>query len=276
MTNRHGGSRPNPVLLLLILWMSAAPLGAADIFLAPEVPGASAPGRVGFDSLVQWDYRHRRKLGGWKHTAQAIRATLDAWSTSPSKARSLENIDTNATKAFIRSLPVASTDEFRVVYLASHQSPRAFWDMPAEGLVPLETLLEGTARDPRRLVVLDTCHASAAAGLTGWTRFAPLCLFACTGGEETKELDLTRRQPVDFARRYPQTVAWLRQHLGRSWNGRLSFLGFVWVRAFQQTPRLPASRQEWQAFLHRCEVEAAAFRAVNRRLASTVRMAVAE
>jgi len=65
---------------------------------------------------------------------------------------------------------------------------------------------------------------------------------------------------VDFAHRYPAVYAWLKDCLGREWDGKISFLGFVWVETFLTVKNPPADVDDWIAFMRKCETASRDFR----------------
>lgn len=257
------------------IWLSAASSsGAADFVLTGQKAEAGAAPSVRVDSLVQWSYRHRRPLLGWANTAKVIERSLHEWKCPlAGGGMRLENTDAAGCSRFFQSLPAGGEAGARIVYLAAHQTPDALWDLPGKTWLPLASVAPLARPDPGRIVILDACHAAAAGTVAGWTQLAGISVFTCDADELASELAMDRRQPVDFGRRYPETVAWLKRQLGPQWDGRLSFFGFCWLRAFEQTPQPPQSRSDWLAFLRLCEREAAVFRErVNRRLAARVRV----
>ena len=121
-------------------------------------------------------------------------------------------------------------------------------------------------------MIVDACFAAAVRNEPAWDReWKSPTLFASPASDETQELNFRSPQPVDMRRRYPAASAWLDAHLGREWNGKLSFLGFVWVQAFTTTKTAPVDRESWLEFLRHCEKVAEEFRRnANRKLASRV------
>lgn len=239
---------------------------------------STAPHRL--DAFVNWDYRHRQKLKGWRNTAILIRKTLAEWSRGPEVGETVENAGPTALRGFLTQLDSRRGDGgMHMVYLSAHQSPAGEWEFPDRQKIAWEQLLAGMSLDPdpRRIIILDACHAEAVPD--EWRRklvSRGFCLFASSPRELTFELIVNRRQPVWFEKRYPQELAWLEDHFGKKWlrkDSRLSFLGFVWLRAFLKTKTPPRTAKEWNLFLRTCEAEAEAFRRESsRRLSSTIRM----
>ncbi|MEQ1842248.1 MAG: hypothetical protein ABL994_17725, partial [Verrucomicrobiales bacterium] len=160
----------------------------------------------------------------------------------------------------------------------SHQSPAGEWDFVQKQMEPVNRILGETEipSHPCRFVIVDTCYASALRGATAWDRaWKSPTLFAAAASEETQELDFHNPQPVDMSRRYPLASAWLNEHLGSKWNGKLSFLGFVWVQTFLTSNLKPIDRKSWIEFLRHCEPVAEEFRRnASRRLASMVTLKI--
>ena len=245
------------------------------IFLAVTVPGCRLCGagtlsrkhlvnaKVCFTGLVNWDFHHRRKLRSWKATALVIERTLEFWYPHAPSRLLVENGSPEIFEQFLRSLPGEKDCDFSVVYLASHQSPAGEWDFTQQKTTLLNRLLEGTRipNHPRRIVILDTCFAAAVQHEDSWQeRFAAISLFASRSSEETPEVNFRDPQPVDFAHRYPGAFAWLKDCLGKQWDGKLSFLGFIWVQSFLTEKNSPADLIGWIAFLQRCQSVAKQFR----------------
>ncbi|MDD5260847.1 MAG: hypothetical protein PHD76_03265 [Methylacidiphilales bacterium] len=238
--------------------------------LAPALWTNPAAGQVvatgQLSAFVNWDYHHRKPLQGARSTALAIQATLNQWKGASAAPVMLENGTPEQMGSFLKNLPAGA-----LVYLASHQSPVADWDFTQKKLVNLGELLPANVvPDKNRIVILDACFAESVGQLPGWKVFAPNCLMAGKAGEETFELELFTRRPVEFEARYPEEVAWLKQRLPEKWNGRITFLGLMWIRAFLQTPSAPKSMQDWRNFFGKIQTAAAEFRAKRAsKLAST-------
>ena len=246
---------------------------AGGIASAEERPTASRS-QADLHAFVNWNFRHRRKLQGWHATAIAIRRTLEQCYPRRSAFTLVENGPGGALRAFLHALPIARGSDVSFVYLASHQSPEGKWDFVQRGLESMSTIVTeaGVPRHPNRIVILDTCFAESVRKDPAWDReMQSATLFAASATEETQELDFSTPQPIDLRRRYPAAAAWLDAHMGREWNGRLSFLGFVWVQTFVTSRIPPTDEKGWADFLKRCERNADEFRKNgDRRLASQV------
>ena len=242
---------------------------AAD---APPRPSPQA--RADLHSFVNWDFHHRKSLRGWRATATAIQRTLAQWYPGRSPHTLVENGDPAALREFFHRLPASSDCDFSIVYLASHQSPAGEWDFVQRQMEPLSRL--ATASDipghRARIVIVDACFAAAVQREPAWQRaWRSASLFAASDAEETQELNFRSPQPIDLRRRYPAAAVWLRENMGRDWDGRLSFLGFVWVQTFVTSTSAPADQKGWSEFLRRCEETAAEFlRTGDKKLASQV------
>lgn len=232
--------------------------------------------RADFHGFVNWDFRHRRKLYGWKATAIAIQKTLNEWYPGRSTHTLVENGTSETLREFFHALPTRA-GELSIVYLASHQSPEGEWDFVQKKLERMGPLAEESKipRHPARIVIVDACYAAVLQRDPAWNRaWQSLTVFASLATEVTQELDFRSPQPIDLRRRYPATAAWLNEHLGKSWDGKLSFLGFVWVQTFVMSKIVPADQKGWSDFLRRCEETADEFRRNgSKRLASRVTIA---
>lgn len=230
-------------------------IAAAMLYLngSPLVFAAEIP----FCSFVNWDYHHRKPLEGAHYSALAIRETLREWKCASRAGAEVENAGPEAFGPWINRMPHGS-----LVYMASHQSPAADWDFTQRKLVSLAELLPGDhPADPDRIVILDACYAETARRVPGWNRFAASALMAGKESEETFQLEMFMRRPVDFETRYPAEYHWLKQHLPSAWNGKITFLGLLWVRAFMTTLVVPQDRAAWRVFFGKIADSAAEFRA---------------
>jgi hypothetical protein len=238
----------------------------------------SAASSVCFDGFVNWDFHHRQKLGAWKATAQVIQRTLDIWHLQSPTHSLVENGPPDALRQFFGALPGENNCDISLVYLASHQSPAGEWDFTQKKIVLLNGIFDETkiSAHPRRIVILDTCFAAAMQRPALWRKkFAPIFLFASTAAEETPMVNFHTPQPVDFAHRYPAVFAWLKECLGKKWDGKISFLGFVWVETFLAVKNRPAEIRDWIDFLQNCQSTARQFREnVSRRSSSEVMLRV--
>jgi hypothetical protein len=230
--------------------------------------------KVCFDGFVNWDFHHRQRLRSWKTTALVIQRTLEFWHVQKRNHLLVENGSPETLRRFLHSLPGEQDCDLSFVYLASHQSPAGEWDFTQEKATLLNSILDETKirAHPRRIVILDTCYAAAVQREIPWQRkLAPTSLFASRGSEETPEVNFHSPQPVDFAYRYPAAFAWLQECLGKDWDGKISFLGFIWVQSFLLVRNCPADMKSWIDFMRRCQVVAQEFRKnVNRKSSSEI------
>lgn len=237
-----------------------------------------AKAKVCFAGFVNWDFHDRQKLRSWKATARVIQRTLEFWYPQGRNHPLVENGSPETFRQFLHSLPGEQDCDFSVVYLANHQSPAGEWDFTQQRSTLLNRLLEG-ARIPnhaRRIVILDTCFAAAVLREEPWQeKFASISLLASLASEETPEVNFRSPQPVDFAHRYPTVFAWLKDCLGKNWDGKISFLGFVWVQSFLMLKNRPADMNGWIDFMRRCELVAKDFREnVDRKSSSEITLIV--
>jgi hypothetical protein len=237
-----------------------------------------ANAKVCFDGFVNWDFQHRQKLRSWKATALVIQRTLEFWYPRTRNHSLVENGSAETFRQFLHSLPREQDCDFSFVYLASHQSPAGEWDFTQQKSTLLNRLLDGTKipAHARRIVILDACFAAAVQREAPWQqKLGPISLFASLASEETPEVNFHSPQPVDFAHRYPAAFGWLKDCLGKKWDGKISFLGFVWVQSFLMVKNRPADLKRWIDFMQRCQLVAKEFREnVNRKLSSEITVIV--
>jgi hypothetical protein len=233
-----------------------------------------AKAKVCFAGFVNWDFHHRQKLRSWKATARAIQRTLEFWYPQMRNHSLVENGSAETFRQFLHFLPREQDCDFSFVYLASHQSPAGEWDFTQQKSMLLNRLLDGTKipAHARRIVILDVCFAAAVQREATWQhKLAPISLFASLASEETPEANFHSPQPVNFAYRYPAAFAWLKDCLGKKWDGKISFLGFVWVQSFLTVKNRPADLKGWIDFMQRCKLVAKEFREnVNRKSSSEI------
>ena len=261
-------NRPFPVVLLL----------AAVIILTAPAEKVFAARTVCFDAFVNWDFHHRQKLEAWKVTAQVIQRTLDVWHLENPAHSLVENGSPDALRQFFSALPREDNCDISLVYLASHQSPAGEWDFTQKKILSLNGILDEAEIPPHsgRIVILDTCFAAAVQRPERWQKkFAPIFLFGSTASEKTPMVNFHTPQPVDFAHRYPAAFAWLKDCLGKKWDGKISFLGFVWVETFLAVKNPPLEMRSWIDFLQKCQSTANEFREhVSRRSSSEIILSV--
>jgi hypothetical protein len=234
---------------------------------------AFGDGQIEFDSCVNWRYTYRKDLSGWRNTSLFVEQSLRQWFPGMRVGQVFENTSPKLLTNFLEKLPVSSRARVNIVYLASHQSPAGEWHFPNGSMVDWGTLIDRShaAAHPMRVVIMDSCYASSVLRFDQWRRFATLSVFSAAAAEDTAELDFKSRQPIDMEHRYPEVATWLKNNAPKHWDGRISLLGFVWVKAFLETPKPPLSRGDWVDFFKRCEHAADDFRSkTDGKFASTV------
>ncbi len=243
-------------------------------FAAAAVEEPVSTRTVCFDAFVNWDFHHRHKLRGCKATLEVVQRTLDSWRLHTQSHRVIENGAPEDLRQFLSELPGKEDCDIDLVYLASHQSRAGQWDFTQRKVLLFNQLLAQTKipAHPHRIVILDTCFADAVHSQSvSYEKLAPVSLFASTASEETPEVNFHTPQPIDFAHRYPAAFAWLERSLGRKWDGKISFLGFVWVETFLAAERPPFEMPDWMDFLEKCQATAQEFRKrVSQRDSSTL------
>jgi len=109
------------------------------------------------------------------------------------------------------------------------------------------------------------------------SRLGPACLMAGAADELTYDLDFYSRRPIDFEKRFPSAAAWLKANMPPAWDGKMSFLGFIWLQAYLRTERAPTTAADWAAFFRTCEEESRTFRTCHAAgISSTVHGYAAE
>lgn len=241
-------------------------------------PGQVQAADYFFADAISSDYGWGRSLRGWEATSLAIQETLAEWQSPLQMKPALTVRDPSPVelKQFLAQLPGADAGNIQVIYLAAQHTRRGDWQFTGNGNteVAWNDLLQSTPPlHPFRVVILDICHAAVVATLPVWTEkmAAATTLLASGPDEYTWELDFSNRQPVDLPAQFPVATAWLKRHLPATWDGRLSYLGLIWVQAFLQTPHPPQTTNDWQAFFGRCILESRSFQEeASRQRASTV------
>jgi len=211
--------------------------------------GASSPS-LGYASFVCWNYPQLPKLLAWKETEKVIAATLTESYPGLQKLPRQENGSPGELNDFLRRLPDAP-DQITLVYLAAHQSPAGQWYFPDHSVVDWGSIMAALPKlkNPRRIVLLDCCYASAAGRWPDWTqKIAPACLLASPGDRPTPDLFALRRRPVDWAVLFPGASLWLRQHHFVDSDERISFFGLVWLEAWTKEASPPRNWNEWSQF----------------------------
>ena len=244
-----------------------------------------APGRTmaaegySFAAAVSSDYGWGKSLIGWEATSLAVQATLAEWQPSPNlkPALMVRNPSPAGLRRFLECLPGAGSGKIQVIYLAAQHTRGGAWQFTGRGAGAVawgELLQNAPPAHPCRVVILDVCYAAAVVTQPAWTNQLGVAatLLASGSDELTWELDFSNRQPVNLVVRFPAAHDWLKHHLPATWDGRLSYLGLIWVQAFLQTPQPPQTVREWQIFFDRCVAESRRFQAeVCRQRASTIR-----
>jgi hypothetical protein len=198
-----------------------------------------------------------------------LERSLEKWKGSPVRSTLQENPSVSEFEKFWTK---NSGSGFRILYVAGHQS--------TEGELSLnngQTLVLSNAHVPKLppsrggLVLWDTCYADSARLFLPLQSLRLPVVWASTANEKTWEVDFHRRKPVDLTGRYPREAAWLKQNMPKNWDGRISFLGLVWLRTFLETPTAPQNAGEWKAFADRLAVQSREFPALQESaLASTI------
>jgi len=235
-------------------------LGRAEPTVAPRrTSGTTAD----FSAAVNWDFARLPKLDAWRNTAAVIRRTMAQWYPPEIPGHIIENASRESLRGFFGNPSKSPASDWSIVYLASHQSRHGRWQFlnePAESWADILAGIQCPAKGGRFLV-LDVCFAEAAdrdalfhgTGASG-------ILLGAAHSEEAHEINFQLRFPIDAARRFPAEARWLRDALGQKWDARISFLGFVWLRAFLATPEAPRSTEDWNGFFRLCENLAREFR----------------
>lgn len=230
-------------------------------FLCLTVLSSWGKSPAAYFSCVNWDYRHRNDLVGWKNTSHLIHASLKEWEGDLG-FHSIENVNVGGLGQFQEVVAGTKADGLKMVYLASHQTPSGKFDFPDEMQAHWEEGFEGGLRNSGNpsILLLDVCYADVLpqSRMRGVLPFHFL-LTASAPHQETYELRMFSRRPVDYRRRFPEEVKWMKNQLGPEWRGRVSFLGFIWVRQYLRTPRRPRNQLEWGQFLDGMADESARF-----------------
>ncbi|MEM6820939.1 MAG: hypothetical protein AAF558_03200 [Verrucomicrobiota bacterium] len=225
-------------------------------------------------SYVNWKYNHRDPLVGWKVTSDLLEHSLRKWGIFLDR-ESLENGNFQEFTAFQKRIQNEIGTSPKLVYLASHQTAAGRFDFIDEQREHWTEGFLGRSPDPAlTIVLLDVCHADVIPKYR-YRKGIPfdLMLSAAAPQEETYEVRMFSKRGVDFQKRYPEEVAWMKRHLGSKWEGQVSFLGFVWVHCYLQTREAPESALQWEAFFERMSDFSKEFATRrSRRLASQIRL----
>lgn len=229
-----------------------------------------------FSSFVCSDYEHRQPLRGWLASRLVIRESLSEWYTLQAGTTVTDGSAADLRTSWA-SLCSDRTAPLTIGYLGFVKTSSGDIRLTGGTATQFPELLARAkpARRPLHIIILDCCHAGTVSDVLRSLDSGSQWLLAATTGERTFELNVRRRQPVNLARHYPRTVRWLKRRMPENWDGRISFLGFIWIDTFLRTPHPPGPAAEWRDFLNRCAETAAAFRQNHsRRLASTVTVVI--
>lgn len=250
----------------LILFLSAFPVGLRAVDSAWTIA-----------SFVNWDYRHRDPLIGWKTTAELIAVSFRDWGF-PVQHHSMENQNITELRRFLANPSAGAAPAPALVYLSGHQTPDGRFDFPdqevaewASAVLPTPLSTARADASPPRILIVDTCHAAVVLDSLARSQHFDWILAAADAREETFQLRMFARREVDFRRRYPREVAWMRSRLDPQWDGSVSFFGFCWTVAAMRVPAPPRSSDDWRAFFTDVSAVATEFRAKrSRHLASSI------
>lgn len=258
------------LLVWTVIFFPAYPEGAGSY----KEDGSAVPAQ--FFSIVSSGYERGRELSGWNAARLALQAALQEWYGPDIFSISRQDPSPDDARQFFSSLP-GTDGTVHLVYIGARCTAEPAWRFTGgAGDVPWVILLNQSvpSADRSRLIILDVCHAESVVSLPVWkSALHPASvLSAAATGELTYELNFSVRQPVDLCKRFPETAQWLKKNLPADWNGRISYLGFIWVRTFLHTGTPPQSANDWLLFFKRCEEEAVIFRQQTGWLnASTIR-----
>src|ERR1043166_7968336 len=130
--------------LQLTLFLSVAAFTSSGA--RSQTPTASREKPTGvvtarLDGFVNWDFRHRKQLKGWRTTALVIERTLSEWYPRSSAFLLRENQPPDELRKFLATLPTRRDCALSLVYLASHQSPAGEWDFTQRHIELLSDLV---------------------------------------------------------------------------------------------------------------------------------------
>ena len=262
------------ILVVVLAAGFCGPMGAEPQGTAPGAATPQSRCRVQLDSFVGIHYTKLPVLRGWAATAEVIRKTLSEWFPEFVQGQSVVDGSPEDLVNFLKRLPGLDTADFSVVCLASQGAADGSWAF-VNGQSVMWTDIIGRSQPlpshPRRIVVVDSCYAAALERVPGWrTLFPGPVLFAASPREQTFELRLDGRQPLDFKRRAPEAWAWSRRALPK-WDGRMSFLGLAWMQASRSWQRGPQDLDGWAHFLADCCIQGAGFQErIGQKWASTL------
>ncbi len=263
-------------LTTVVIASAAIQCRCADRPFSPVArPAISTRYRVSFDSIVNVGYKWRRPMHGWAATELIIERTLRQWYSRLEIRPKSRDLPLEDLKVALESLPSSDQTDISIVYLASSQTRQGQWEFTrGTRRVSWPDLLGSIniRQHPRRIVLLDACHASGVMRSGLWSdRLAPSSFFASLEGERTYELNFRSPFRLDLPRRFPKANAWLRENMPADWDGKTSFFGLIWLQAFLKTAHPPETQDDWKVFLRLCRKESEDFRITHsRRLSSTV------
>lgn len=256
-----GGVRIRKFYYLFILVFSfTAPPKTVSAQTPPQVEPSIT---IYFDAFVSWNYSHKNKLLGSRNTALVIEATLKQWYPSATRSEMIENPHLKHWRGFAQLLSEQHAYKRSIVYISGHQSAAGELEFTNREKSGWKNLLHQATpqANPQRITILDVCYADSANITSSFTHdLGPVVVFSSKAGEKTYELELGNKRPVDYERRYPVEMAWLKKELGSTWDKKLTFFGLVWTRAALALTKPPETDQEWAHFFSQVQSAATDFR----------------
>lgn len=261
------------ILLIIVLIFngckSTETVSLVEVYPSPEI-------RVAFDSFTNIHYGKNRSLPGWQTTQTAIETTLTLWYDRLQVRQTVVDGTPADLKNFLFNLPKSDECDISVVYLGSIQGDSGDWEFTRGQRVNWRNLLAVAPppKHPRRIVILDACHAAAVSGIPDWSkRFAEITLLASNATELTYQFSPSALAPIDLQKQCPFAWAWGQTHLPLAWSKQISFLGVMWLETTAKTTLPPANTADWEKFFYICCQNAANFRqSVSRRWSSTMQV----
>ena len=232
--------------------------------------------RVVFDSFINVHYGRNRSLPGWKTTQAAIETTLKLWYDQVQVRQTVVDGTAADLEYFLRNLPGPEECDISVVYLGSMQSAGGSWEFANGNFANWRVLLAAAppSKHPRRIVILDACHAEAVCHIPAWSeRLGTITLLASGETELTYQFSPSALAPIDLQKHCPLAWTWAQAHLPPKWNKHISFLGVMWAETTAKTAFPPTNTLGWEKFLDACCQNAANFRqSISYRWSSTMRV----
>ena len=232
--------------------------------------------RVAFDSFINVHYGKNRSLPGWQTTQTAIETTLKLWYDHLQVRQTLVDGTPADLENFLLNLPKPDECDISVVYLGSIQGECGGWEFTNGEIINWRNLLAAAplSKHPRRIVILDACHAAAVSGIPDWSeRFARITLLASDETELTYQFSPSALAPIDLQKQCPLAWTWGQTHLPPGWNKQISFLGVIWSETTAITALPPTNIADWAKFFDVCCQNAANFRqSISRRWSSTMQV----